>query len=80
MLNLFTKKENNTYVRNTHDFFQYCVSSFFFFKGKKASTASRIVRVKKEKQHLFKIQKKVGINMKPTAVIVSENAVRGVVA
>jgi len=53
---------------------------FFFFKGKKASTASRTFTVKQEKQHLFKVQKNVGVNMKPTAVIVSENAVRDVVA
>lgn len=56
-----------------------------FFKGKKkkkeeASTVSRTFRVKKEKQHLFKVQKNVGVNMKPTAVIVSENAVRDIVA
>lgn len=63
-----------------HIIFFNIVFPLFFFKGKKASTASRIVRVKKEKQHLFKVQKKVGVNMKPTAVIVSENAVRGVVA
>jgi len=49
-------------------------------KRKKASTVSRTFRVKNEKQHLFKVQKSVGVSMKPTAVIVSENALRDVVA
>jgi len=54
---------------------------FLFLRGKKkASRVSRTFKVKKEKQHLFKVQKNVGVNMKPTAVIVSENAVRDVEA
>lgn len=58
------------------------VASLFFKKkkGKKVSTVSSTFRVRKEKQHLFKVQKNVGVNMKPTAVIVSENAVRDAVA